>query len=324
MKKLASVGFALLMIFAVFVPVVAANDGQKETKGYLYVDLACRSPQISGEFTATPVIVSAPFTNAARVDKGFVDVYVKKVGEPQTFQFLPQGQFDTQAEPGTYLLQMENANGGQPEYALVAIKAGFKETVVFLGHGISGITEDKKVVVTVTQATYGKTKVVIDQAYVPGVPAVTHTVHHAAIPAYDEFVDVGMFHGDYIKIFGNYHQVNHNCGRYDKVHHAEVPAFDEVVVDVPAVPAVPEVSHVEGTFVDVTTQVQAVVDNGVTSFKFRNDFNPGGIFGLDNTLLKQIADPAYGQVKDVTIKFTVDGGETQTINTQEYQNINLL
>jgi hypothetical protein len=340
MKKLALVGFALLMVFAVFVPFVSANDGAVDGMGTLVVQLACRSPQIGGEFTIAPVIVSAPFTDAARVDNGFVDAYVKVVGEATTEQYLPDGTFDTRVEPGTYLLKQIDGNGGQPEFALVTIGAGEKETVVFLGHGISGITANFHPVFVITLATYGAQTVVIDQAAVPGVPAVTHTVHHAAIPAvpaqpaYDEYVHVGHNQGDYDKhtFMGNtyYTYEGNNHGDYDKVHHnavpatPAVPAYDEVIIDSPAIPAVPEISHIEGTFVSVKAQVQALADGGQLSFKFDNAQNPGGIFDTENNLLKQINDPAPGQVKTVKIKYTVYGGATQTINAQEYQTINLV
>jgi hypothetical protein len=79
-----------------------------------------------------------------------------------------------------------------------------------------------------------------------------------------------------------------------------------------------------GSNVDVTPSVQNVVASGVTSFVFRNDYTPGGIFNKDSTaLLSPIADPAYGQVKNVVITYNVDGGVSQTVNTQEYQVINL-
>jgi hypothetical protein len=147
------------------------------------------------------------------------------------------------------------------------------------------------------------TKIVIDQAYVPGV---------AGIP--EHYVDVGMHHGDYMKhgCFG-YFYVGHNHGKYDKI------------AAVPAIPAIPEVSHVEGTYVDVTAQVAQMTStaNPHQSFAFNNAMNPGGIVNVaQDTVIVAIADPAYGQVKNVMIKYTLNGAEI-TLDTMEYETINL-
>jgi hypothetical protein len=78
-----------------------------------------------------------------------------------------------------------------------------------------------------------------------------------------------------------------------------------------------------GETIDVTQNVQSVVNQGVTRFFFfDNAQNPGGIFSETNALLSQIDDPAPGLVKNVYIHYTRDG-EDQTINTQEYLKINL-
>ena len=308
MKKIASIGFALLMIFAVFVPFAAANDGAKETKGYLYVDLACRSPQIGGEFSIAPAVVSATFTDGARADPGFVNEYVKYMGAVKVVQFLPQGQVDLQVEPGTYVLAMQDGNNGQPEFILVTLNTGEKQVVQFLGHGISQFNEKQKDIITVTEATYGMTKVVVD------VPA--QDIFHPAVPgtpAHYEYV--GHNHGDYDKFthHGNtyYIYVGHNHGDYDYVAATPgTPAYTEHI---------PAVTHVEGEFIDVTAEVQQALDNGAQTMKFRNDFNPGGIFTTDDQLIVQVTDPAYGQVKSVHIVFTVNGGAPQTVDTMEYE-----
>lgn len=67
-----------------------------------------------------------------------------------------------------------------------------------------------------------------------------------AIAAWTEYVFVGSFHGDYIKIGPNYIQVSHNLGNYDKVVHAAIPAVpavepvyaDQCVVDPNYIPPV--------------------------------------------------------------------------------------
>lgn len=78
-----------------------------------------------------------------------------------------------------------------------------------------------------------------------------------------------------------------------------------------------------GQNLDVTQNVQHVVDSGVTTFFFfDNAQNPGGIFSQGNVLLSQINDPAYGIVKNVYIHYTKDGVD-KTINTMEYSQISL-
>jgi hypothetical protein len=326
MKKVSAIGFALLMIFAVFVPFVSANEGVSDGKGALFVQLACRSPEIGGEFTIAPVIVSAPFTDAARVDKGFVDVYVKVVGEVTTEQYTPDGVFDTRVAPGTYLLTQVDGNGGQPEFALVAVNAGEKETVTFLGHGITPADAPKAhvPVIVIKKATYGaEREVVVQEAF-------DETVTDAE--AYDETVVDEAEHKEHKHCAGfghtDYRDGAKHGSNFEKMFQTErtVPAVTHVVHHEAVTHVVHHdaVTETQGDFVNVKAKVQAVVDNGVTSFKFDNAQNPGGIFSTDNELQAQIDDPAYGQVKTVKIKYTVDGGATKTINAQEYQTINLV
>jgi hypothetical protein len=63
--------------------------------------------------------------------------------------------------------------------------------------------------------------------------------------------------------------------------------------------------------IDVTANVQSVVDGGDLSFSFNNAPNPGGIFATNGTLLNQITDPVYGTVKTATITYSVSCGGIQ-------------
>jgi len=106
-----------------------------------------------------------------------------------------------------------------------------------------------------------------------------------------------------------YETVHHNAV-YTTVYHDAV-THEETVVD--------------GTVVDVTAQVREAVAQGHFKFQFNNAMNPGGIVSPDGTTVYvQIADPAFGFVKNVHIQFI--GGfnpNVQTIDAQEYQVVNL-
>jgi hypothetical protein len=280
MKKIVAFGFALLMIFAVFVPFVSAiNDPTKEgyqsavnpnvlgektpaTTGHIDVLLRCRSPEIGGEFSVSPVVVSAVFGNGDRVDKGFVDQYVKVLGKVEVKKFLPDGTFDTEAEPGTYLLAMQDGNGGQPEYALAAVKAGQTVTVLFLGHGITPAEMPKEEAlpeIKVLTATYGMTKLVC----VPGTPAVTHTETVVDVAAYDETViDSPAVPG--VPAVPAVPAVTH------VVHHAAV-THQVTVVDTPEQPAVPDTYALvsSGTFTGYCKETSGTYDFAIGSKHYR-------------------------------------------------------
>jgi hypothetical protein len=268
----------------------------------------------------------------------------------QSFEFYPinpDGTFEITLIPGSFTLYLKDGNGGQPEYSHATIIANSISNPEheLLGHAIPpaiGKVVDK---IVILKATYGMTKIVIDRAFVPavpGVPAVTHIVHHAAIPAVpaqpavpEHFHRVGHDQGDYENSHGQYHYVGMGHGDYLYIAPVSaipavpaVPAWNEVIVDapaIPAIPAIPEISHVEGTYVDVTAQVAQMTStaNPHQSFAFNNAMNPGGIVNVaQDTVLVVIADPAPGQVKNVMIKYTLNGVE-KTIDTMEYETINL-
>jgi len=62
-----------------------------------------------------------------------------------------------------------------------------------------------------------------------------------------------------------------------------------------------------GTIVNVTSDLQTLVNAGVTSFLFNNSPNPGGIFSSNGTLLQTIPDPDFGVLKSVTVAYSVNG-----------------
>jgi hypothetical protein len=76
---------------------------------------------------------------------------------------------------------------------------------------------------------------------------------------------------------------------------------------------------------DVTQNVKDVVASGHASFVFDNRPSPGGIFDIvGGTLLSQIADPAPGYVKTVTITFNMGcDSQDETVTAGEYEVIDL-
>jgi hypothetical protein len=315
MKKFVAFGFALLMIMAVFVPFASAiNDPTKvgyqtavnpnpqgdggfiDNQGQLAVNLLCRSPQIGGEFSIAPVTVTAQFTNGARVDAQFVEKYVKYMGAVETKQFQPSGTFDTRLPFGTYVLALKDGNGGQPEYALVTIKANQAvQTVSFQGHGITPATiTDPEPVITVTAATYGATQTIVDQqAYdetivdvaafdetvidtpavpavpgTPAIPAVTHVVHHAA--------------------------------QTHIVHHAAV-THQVTVIDTPAQPATQDTYQIVtgNTFTGYAKEQSNNVDFTIGTHKYHivGNYVPGAV--------KYLKTPGHAAIPAVTHQETV-------------------
>lgn len=244
---------------------------------------------------------------------------------------LADGTFEfTNLTPGQYQLYIADGNGGQPEYSTATVVAGkvaFPEKD-FLGHAIS--VGDGKVKVVILEALYGKIetreRIVTDaEAYDEYIPAVTHQdyeaghVHakkvsghapHDFIYNFQKYQITGSKHDTAFKV------TNYFCARLANI---------VTIVDVPAHTVHHDaVTHVEtyevGSIVDVTEEVQAAVDAGYMNLKFDNAQNPGGLFSADNgALIKQIADPAVGIVKDVKIKL----GSGVVIDTKEYEVINL-
>jgi hypothetical protein len=276
------------------------------TEGTLYFKTQCGH----NVFTDKVIIQEVePVTGTVVVSNGLVDPavvaanFVPKGGERE-FAIRADGTLDIQMPAGIYTATVKDGNGGQPEVVLFEIKPAYTTQINVLGHAFSGPTAEV-VKITITKATYGATVKVID---VPASHTHDYEAGHVHAKKVHGFAPHDFrYNGDKYQIVGNQAEqafivTNYFCAR---------PANYVCII-------VQEQSHMEGTFIDVTAEVQQAVDAGVTSIVFNNAKNPGGIFDTEGNLIVQITDPAYGIVKDVHIEY--DGG---VIDTKEYQTINL-
>jgi hypothetical protein len=276
---------ALVLMALLLAPIVAASNADNGVYANKYV----ATPKSEG--TQTGIIQGHLNIGSIGLTNGLMVV------GPNGAKYFPEltqyGYFElNNLTPGVYYIYITHGNGGQAESSKVTVGAGqisYPENML-IGYGISDPGQNVVVPKHIEKATYGAQKVVIDQAYVPA----TH----------DTYVDVGQWHGDYKKLGQNYVYVGHNNGKYDKIAgHA----------------AIPEISHIDGDFVDVTSEVQFVANMHINSFVFNNAMNPGGIVNsAQNTVLKTIVDPSPGQIKSVHIVY--DGG---VIDAAEYAIITL-
>jgi hypothetical protein len=332
----------VLMAFCVM-PVAASNaDNDLYTSKYAAtVQDTAKYGSIMGHLRAgMPGLTSG--VNVTELATGIVTPLV----------ILPDGTFEmTGLTPGRYLITIADGNGGQPEQAYVQVAAGMASAPEseLLGHAVSPGDEPAVAdVIIVERATYGMQKTVIDREAVPGIPAiaeVNHTVTHPAQTHQD--YEAGHVHAKTVGGFSS-HDFYYNGHKYQIVgnqaydafivhsyfnaHPAAMvtiidsPAHTHLIVDSPAVPAIPavtELSHVEGQFIDVTAQVQQAIDGGAREFAFNNAMIPGGIVNVaQDTVLVAINDPAYGQVKSVKIQVTVNGA-LKTIDKMEYETITI-
>ena len=339
--KAAALGvLALVLVAFLMVPMVAASNADND----LYTSKYAATPQT----TETLGMMTGQLRAGMPGLTTGVSVTELATGAVRTLEIRPDGTFEMTGTPGRYLITIADGNGGQPEQAYFNIVAGQVSQIEseLLGHAIPPALVESKDKIVILEATYGMTKKVIDRVAVPavpGVPAVTHTEQQCTPDVYS-IVDHGQFTG-YAKevgsnsphdftiggqkyqIVGNAQMHNPPCGsvKYLKVcgHCTTVTIIDSPAI--PAVPAVTELSHMEGSYIDVTAQVAQMTsaENPHQSFAFNNAMNPGGIVNVaQDTVLVAIADPAYGQVKNVMIKYTLNGAEI-TLDTMEYETINL-
>lgn len=106
-------------------------------------------------------------------------------------------------------------------------------------------------------------------------------------------------------------------------HWNEIPFGDKQVQHVSATYHEVCEEVCSGSYADVTSEVQEVVNTGHKSFLFDNSKNPGGIFDVSGeTLLAAIADPAPGQVKSAMIQYSRCNVQN-TVTAQEYEVITL-
>ena len=213
----------------------------------------------------------------------------------ETITINPDGNSGLmQFAAGNYTAYLKQGNGDQPETKHFKAGGGITTGVAFLGAAIPG------------SQTVNNVPLIVKSAYGYSDSFIRHVTNSTSDPSELQGV-------------------------------SNVVKFTVITkVGTPGTPAyyTPNVSHpewnydilvIDGTVIDVTAQLQQVVNSGHLSFVFRNDYNPGGIFNADSTaLFAPITDPAYGFVKNVHIEFV--GGYTysvQTIDAHEYDVITL-
>lgn len=207
--------------------------------------------------------------------------------------------------PGRFKLTLDRYDL-EDEVAYFDIAAGQQEPtrVVFEGQGMSQPTVCTPIY-TIKSATYGygtSHEVTVqhgdyDREWINGYCArVWHGMCVDYRPAHWDYDYVGMGNGDFVR--------HHGCYFY-------VAPTQETVID--------------GTVIDVKDNVQQAVNSGATSLMFFNNARkPGGIFNAADELVSPIKDPAVGFVKNVVISYENGCGFSQTIQTKEYCNINLV
>ena len=203
---------ALVLMAFLVVPVMAANSDND-----LYTNKYAATPQT----TETLGMMKGQLRAGMPGLTTGVNVTELATGAVRTLEILPDGTFEMTGTPGRYLITIADGNGGQPEHAYFNIVAGQVSQIEseLLGHAIPpaiGKVVDKIVII---EATYGMTKKVIDQAYVPavpGVPAVTHQDYQA-----------GHVHAKKVNIFSSHHDFMYNGNKYQIVGNQEETAFME-------------------------------------------------------------------------------------------------
>jgi hypothetical protein len=312
--KTAAVFAVIAMVLVAFcvMPVAAANaDNDLYTSKYKATTM---------DYPTTGSISGAVRCHDNLLTKGVTVTDPNGIVTPVNLR--DDGTFDlNDLAPGEYVINIVDGNGGQPESAKFTIRAGYVSFLEseLLGHAADGSSEELDNIVVVN-ATYGMQRVVIDRPAVPGVPAVPATP--------DTYVYVGHNNGNYDSYTTCHHGGHGNNGQcttvyvYVGCHRGD---FNKIpgTPAIPAIPAIPAVTHIEGEFVDVTTEVQAVINDGAREFIFDNRPAIGGIFAADGvTLLQVIEDPAQGQIKSVVINVEINGVLT-TINEMEYETITI-
>ena len=326
MKATALAVLGLVLVAFLMVPMVAASNADND----LYTSKYAATPQT----TETLGMMKGQLRAGMPGLTTGVNVTELSTGAVRTLEILPDGTFEMTGTPGRYLITIADGNGGQPEHAYFNIVAGQVSQIEseLLGHAIPPAIGESKDKIVILEATYGMTKKVIDRVAVPavpGVPAVTHQdyeaghVHAKKVGIFSSAYDF-MYNGNKYQIVGNQAETAFIVTSHTGARLAQMVTIIDVPA-IPAVPAIPEVSHVEGTYADVTSEVAQMTTaaNPHSSFAFNNAMNPGGIVNVaQDTVLVAIADPALGQVKNVMIKYTINGVE-KTIDTMEYETINL-
>lgn len=291
-------GAFLLVVALVVSPVLAGGY-----KDYAAQDLGQVMAKQQGEWTLSGYLAchNNLFGQHLEIARDGADA------APGIIEISAAGYYETKLAEGKYTIVLPDGNGGQPEIVHV-ICEGYPAGMVYtdrplLGHAATApdAPVEEPDVIEILDAKYGKI-VLIQAAYDEQVlvaPAHVEHRHDAAIFGHTNYVD-GPKHGNW---FAQLHQDERMVAAvYNTVHHNAVYA---------------------GAIVDVKAQVQAAVDAGHRALKFDNAQNPGGLFDANNNaLLAQIADPAFGIVKEIDIDYKLNG-IAKHIDAGEYQVINL-
>jgi hypothetical protein len=217
----------------------------------------------------------------------------------------------------------------------------------------------KKEIPKIKNATYGKGYKVIDQYATTEIPAVTHINYHPSelnpLKWYisEKLSDEPTGPAYFFDLWGRRDMSNEPPERTGKCQYSSgnkcyldfradgtyngyelghvklfqnrtepilwLPPHQHRIIDKPAIPAKPEISHMESKYIDVTAEVQAVAKKGV-SFVFIPDSKWGGIYNAArNNLLVYIKDPIPNIEKDIYIEYDSD----KTINSVDNKLITL-
>jgi len=320
-----------------------------DATGYLYIQVLTFESTYSNTVIIQRVdTTGAPLVANGIVSYDTFKLYAP-IGENQTLTLSPTAAYDISLAPGTYSLKLTDGNNERPEYAVVTIASGQKTEIHFQGHAVSRWNEKVTPVgqgLLITRALYGAT---VTTDGTPAIDEVHHTEYRyiirPAIPGVAE-VDsqwvICVPHGKnvvatrividvdaYTDKHGHYHPaVTHT--EYKYMISPAVPAIAEqdsgwvtsvpagktiidtrVVIDTPAVPAIP--GSTSDQYTDVTTIVQGFVANN--QLHIAADYpnlHYNALFG----------DPAVGIVKTLSVQYTLNG-IPGSVSVDEMTDINI-
>jgi hypothetical protein len=315
-KQISMMLIVSLMLIAIIAPVSAVRH--YEANKYVNTD-----PTLNvGPFDGSGHLYINLRAGGGVVDGGLDFYVINKANPEQTknwFKINPSGTYDDFFAPGDYIIVLPQGDGSaapanyHEERTEITIVAKQTYYVTFKGNAYSGISGPEVTgdSFTIIEATYGATECsqVIDvdahTEYRHWIAEVGHWTGHGRDKHW--FVDTPAHWSEWSNNEPEgYTENGHHACEYN---HRHIAATYKTICN--------------GETKDVTQNVKDVVSQGVTSFLFRNDYNPGGIFDVTSTtLLSEIEDPAYPIVKNVMIKYSKNGVE-KTINTMEYNIINL-
>ena len=111
--------------------------------GILEISVLCHHNLFSKEMTMERVDDgnAIPFTNGGRISKEEFAALTKVSGAPLNIELRHDGTFSDRYAPAVYAIKLLDGNGGQPEYAIVKVEAGFLSKVQFIGHAVSNVKE---------------------------------------------------------------------------------------------------------------------------------------------------------------------------------------